>query len=103
MTLDELIAANLVRMGAPPRKPPTVKPVKTGGPGNVPERKPQSASPPPPASPSAPSPETHQRPPYAADIDRMVAEMITRGDVKLDRASGGYRGMGYRCFRFERS
>jgi hypothetical protein len=103
MRLDDLIAANLHTLtSGPPRKPPACKPVKTGGPGETPQSKPvvRSALT---ALPVTSKPEkTSERPPYADDIDSMVADMLARGDIARDKQTGEYLIL-YRRFKFERS
>ena len=37
----------------------------------------------------------------ADDIDRMVADMLARGDIARDKQTGEYLAL-YCCFRFER-
>lgn len=91
-------------VGAPPRKPPVSRPVKLGGAGNG------SQSDPPMRQNGATLPHTpskdvvsEPRPAFADAIDIMIAAWCNSGDLSIDRATGEYVGVPWRCYRFERT
>lgn len=70
---------------APPRRPPPPPPPAA----------------PPPTRTSQPAPRpASQRPPYADDIDAMVAQMVSDGVVTLDLEADAYRTSRRRHWRF---
>lgn len=79
---------------APPPRPPVVGPVP-------PAPRPPVAPPRPPVPLQPPEAKTHQRPPYAAEIDALVAEMVADGLVTLDLETDTYRSTRRRAWRFE--